>query len=175
MGLPSGLLKSPFSLVSLSARKLFEVRSQFNEFARLPRHLRKLLAVKITKIFTEDASEFLQELITLEEAVREPLNARVGKIGLQLSYVLDLWIRDIRRSCCNLARLQSQLEPDSGIQNPEIHLLMHYAECHRWIKEGNLPEFIREAKRGNTGPARIVRLRYYLGEVYFGLRMEDET
>ena len=161
-------VKSPFSLLSLSARKLFE--SQFKKFSELPKHTQQVLAKKLLGIFLEEASGFLIELAELKFTLREPLSLKPGEVRGRLNFLFSQWVKDIERARGNLSRLVYQFSPESRVRNPDVHLLMHYTECQRWIKEGILPAFVQEVKRTDAQEIKDARFKYYIGEAYFGVQ-----
>lgn len=168
------LHKSPLTLASLAARKLFE--KQYNSFERLPLYTRKVITQKLATTFLEEGNEVLEVLESLKEETSAPLRKRDPRVKRLLEHILCAWIGSIRRASKVLKSTIKVLSQDNGWDSADVSTLAFYTEGSRWIGE-NIVAFAEEARCSSIRGFLFAKFKFYHWcehPIHLHLEEEDE-
>ena len=152
------LHKSPLTLASLSARKLFE--KQYNTFERLPPNPRRVIAQRLAATFLEEGEEILKVLVKLKEEIETPLRRRDPRVKRLLDHVICAWIHSIKRADKALKLTLQILSQSNGWDSADVSTLAFYTEGSRWIGE-NIVAFAEEARCSSIRGFLFTKFKFY--------------
>ena len=137
------MTKSPLTLLSLAARKLFE--EQYCEFVKLYPPVRRSVARKLAAIFVAEGEELSKELDRIKTDLAGLLECRSHYIMRTMRKVLGHWTQDVQRAVKLLKLMQTTLASNDDWRFADLSFLTFFTESSRRAIKG-IPLYIREAK-----------------------------
>ena len=152
------LYKSPLTLISLSARKLFE--RQYDSFERLPLYTRKVVTQKLAVTFLKEGEEAFGVFEKLKGEIETLLRRRDPKVKQMLEHILHAWICDTRRANIALKRTLELLSREIDWESADVSTLVFYTEVSRGIGE-NIVAFVEEARCSSIRGFLFAKFKFY--------------